>query len=190
MFDIKKVVLFFLALLVSLGANAEQILVNKPQSENDRRYDYPHQLLQMIFDETEDDYGRDYVAHSKLIMSRERMLLSLIDGELIHVVAEAPKKEWVEKLLVVRIPIRKGIQGYRLFFINKEDQASIDNITTLNDFMRMPTGSGAGWSTAMLMCEAGFEVVKGSNYEGLFDMLEKRRFLSAAYQFIPKSCLH
>lgn len=169
--------LFLSFFFVNFGYSYE-ILVNKPQSENDTRYEYPHQLLQMILDATEQGYTKSKVVHSEFTMSRDRMLISMLKGELLHVVAEAPKKEWLEKLLVVRIPIRKGIQGYRLFFINKQDQTSISKINSLSEFMKLPTGSGAGWSTAKIMSSAGFDVVTGNNYDGLFDMLEKRRFLT------------
>lgn len=174
----KLVTLIFLWFFLIPAASSEQILVNKPQSANDKRYEYPHTLLQKILDETEKDYEHSEVAHSAAVMSRDRMLLSLVGGDLLHVVAEAPKKEWLEKLLVVRIPIRKGIQGYRLFFVNKDDQAGLARISSLQEFMKYPTGSGVGWSTAKIMSDAGFEVVTGNNYDGLFDMLEKKRFLT------------
>ena len=174
----KLVMLIFVWFLLIPAANSEQILVNKPQSANDKRYDYPHTLLQMILKQTEKDYEHSEVAHSAAVMSRDRMLLSLVNGDLLHVVAEAPKKEWLEKLLVVRIPIRKGIQGYRLFFVNKDDLDGLARVSSLQELMKYPTGSGVGWSTAKIMSDAGFEVVTGNNYDGLFDMLEKRRFLT------------
>jgi hypothetical protein len=173
-----RIIVFCTALFIAFSVRSEQVLVNKPQSDTDSRYDYPHQLLQRILEETETDYPQAKVTHTDYVMSRNRMLLSLVEGTLLHVVAEAPKKAWLEKLLVIRIPIRKGIQGYRLFFINESDQRTIARIKTLKEFMKLATGSGAGWSTAQIMSSAGFNVVTGNNYDGLFDMLEKRRFLT------------
>jgi hypothetical protein len=43
---------FFVSALLVQTATADIILVNKPASDKDKRYDYPHQLLQMIVDET------------------------------------------------------------------------------------------------------------------------------------------
>lgn len=169
-------------LLISLffccSASSQEVIVNKPQSENDRRYDYPHKLLQLILDATVENNTKANVTHSEFAMTRDRMLFSLISGDKLHVVAEAPKKEWLEKLLVIRIPIRKGIQGYRLFFINQDDQALISKMNSLSEFVTLPTGSGVGWSTAEIMRKSGFKVVFGSNYDSLFDMLERRRFVT------------
>ncbi len=170
--------MLFLLYLLSFGAQALEVKVNRPESVFDTRYDYPHNLLQMVLDTTSDDKNLDRVVAADHVMSRNRLLLELELGNKVHVVAEAPKPNWLEKLLVVRIPIRKGLQGYRLFLINQEDQTSISSSKTLKDFMRFPTGSGAGWSTAKVMKDAGFDVVIGNKYDGLFAMLEKRRFLT------------
>jgi hypothetical protein len=164
------------AVMVTQTAIAETIFVNKPASENDKRYDYPHQLLQMILDQTRTDYSDANVVPTEHVMTRDRMLRSLLYGEDLHVVAEAPKASWLEQLLVIRIPIRKGIQGYRLFFIDQSMQEEISKIDSFEEFMKLPTGSGAGWSTAEIMRQAGFDVIEGSSYDGLFFMLELGRF--------------
>jgi hypothetical protein len=172
-------ILRFFSVLVFLGycsqAYSTDVLVNRPESANDSRYDYAHQLLQMVLDETQDEFPKCTVTYADHVMSRDRLLLSLKDGA-IHVVAEAPKVSWLKALQVIRIPIRKGMQGYRLFFINKRDQAMLSKITTLGEFKTHPTGSGAGWSTAGVMRKAGFNVIEGNNYDGLFSMLERGRF--------------
>ncbi|MEM9630293.1 MAG: hypothetical protein AAGA50_03135, partial [Pseudomonadota bacterium] len=79
----------------------------------------------------------------------DRLLQELIKGENIHVIAEAPKPGWEDKLLPIRIPIRKGLQGYRLFLINKQDQAALAEVDTLEKLQAFPTGSGASAITWM-----------------------------------------
>lgn len=164
------------ALLYSALAFSSDILVNKPDSIKDSRYEYPHQLLQKILDVTSTEYGHSNVKHAKSVMSRDRLLISMLDGQQVHVVAEAPKPDWIKQLLVIRIPVRKGIQGYRLFFIHKKDRFAIAQVESLKDLQQFKTGSGEGWSTASAMANAGFEVVTGSSYNGLFHMLERGRF--------------
>ena len=155
-----------------------EILVNRPESIFDTRYDYPHTLLQMILEKTEGEYPKASIGLANHVMSRNRLLLEMEKGDEVHVVAEAPKPGWVQKLITIRIPIRKGLQGYRLFFINKDDQAKLSAQKDFSSFKKYPTGSGAEWSTARVMRDAGFDVVTGNNYEGLFSMLEKKRFIT------------
>ena len=177
-------ILMFLAIAVTIGLTIsvfngqadEQILVNRPLSADDKRYEYPEQLLTLIIEKTRDKFGSASIAHSPMTMERDRTLLELIEGKNVHVMAEAPKPEWLERLIPVVIPIRKGIQGYRIFLIRKENQEKLSKIATLDEMKKIPTGSGNQWSTTRVLKENGFDVVLGSNYEGLFGMLMRNRF--------------
>lgn len=157
---------------------AERILTNHPESHDDTRYDYPKNLLKRIISVTTDEYGPAVIETNGLTMSRSRALQALIEGKQLHVMAEAPKPDWNEKLLCVRIPIRKGIQGYRLFLTKNEHKARLAGINSFEDFKALATGSGAQWSTTRVLEEAGFKVVKGVDYEGLFGMLIRNRFIT------------
>lgn len=164
---------------VVVSATAEEvILVNRPLSADDKRYDYPQALLLKILERTSARYGPAHIEQAPVHMKRDRTLHELMKGNLIHVMAEAPKPEWVEKLLPVRIPIRKGIQGFRLFLIRKENQSVLSKITTLGELKAIATGTGAQWSTTRVLEKSGFNAVTGNHYEGLFDMLMSDRFMT------------
>lgn len=158
------------------AAQLPVVLINRPDSDTDQRYLYPERLLQIILARTENLHGRVDLQRADVSMSRDRQFVELQKGELMHVMAEAPKPEWEKLLLPVRIPIRKGLQGYRLFLIQQNDQALLGSITTLDDLKRLPTGSGAQWSTMQVMQDSGFKVITSSSYEGLFEMLSRDRF--------------
>ena len=55
-------------------------------------------------------------------MTRSRIFHELKKGNLRNVVAEAPQEEWDSHLIAVPIPIRKGIQGFRVFIIKDNQQ--------------------------------------------------------------------
>ena len=92
--------------------------------------------------------------------------------------AEAPKPDWEKRLIPIRIPIRKGIQGFRTFLILKKNQPMLSNITTLAALKKIPTGSGQQWSTTRVLKDNNFNVKVGNNYEGLFNMLVFNRFVT------------
>lgn len=156
----------------------ETIIINKPLSTQDTRYDYPKKLLQRILIKTQPEFGSWMLVESNHNMSRDRVYEELKKGERLHVMAEAPKPGWEEKLIPIRIPIRKGIQGFRTFLILKRNQNALSSIKSLEELKAIPTGSGDQWSTTKILESNGFNVVKGNNYEGLFAMLVNRRFVT------------
>jgi hypothetical protein len=175
-------VLRLFIILIVFSSNliyANNILINKPLSTLDTRYQYTYDLLSLIMSVTP-EFGDEKLEKSLTYMTRIRTLHELISGEYIHVMAEAPQPEWDEKLIVVPIPIRKGIQGFRLFIVNEKSKKLMDDINELDDLLLLSTGSGRNWSTKRVMEDGGFNVVTGSNYNGLFGMLSKNRFLTFA----------
>jgi hypothetical protein len=156
----------------------EQVLINHAESPDDTRYDYPRRLLARVLEVTADAYGPFVLETNGLAMTRSRALESMVEGKLLHVMAEAPKPDWNERLLCVRIPIRKGIQGYRIFLTRNEHRDRLQAITSFDQFKALPTGSGTQWSTTRVLEEAGFNVVRGLDYEGLFGMLIRNRFVT------------
>ncbi|MES0881150.1 hypothetical protein [Roseibium sp. SCP14] len=178
--------LFAACMLIVLGfsafapAQAEfpipaRIVTLKPHGQEDGRYRYVEILLEKILGKAG---SQAKVAQAQTRYSRDRLLQELIKGENIHVIAEAPKPGWEEQLLPIRIPIRKGLQGYRLFLINRQDQAALANVNSLEELQDFATGSGAQWSTRSVMEQAGFQVVTSEDYEALFKMLKLRRFVT------------
>ena len=173
--------LVLVALAILNGGNVsamEQVITLKPLSDQDTRYQYPEDLLKLILRKTEKIHGKAEVVRCKYTMKRKRTFSALLEGKDIHVMAEAVKPGWEEQLIPIRIPIRKGIQGFRTFLIHKDNQEALSKVQTLDDLKRIPTGSGAQWSTTRVLIENGFNVVLGNDYEGLFKMLMNKRFVT------------
>lgn len=156
---------------------AEKIVTSAPQDKDDPRYVYSLILLNRALEHTNKDNLPSEIASYEGITSRERSFQLLLDGD-IHVVAEAPKPNWESELIAIRIPLRKGIQGYRLFFVHKDHKADLAKVETLEDLQRWSTGSGYQWSTRRVMEENGFDVVVSKSYTGLFSMLNAKRFVT------------
>ncbi|MBN9671833.1 hypothetical protein [Roseibium aggregatum] len=152
-----------------------EVITRKPEGAADTRNLYVESLLSQALEKAEVNAS---ILQAKTPFTRDRLLQELIAGENIHVTADSPKPGWEENLLTVRIPLRKGIQGYRLFLINKQDQADLAQVDTLEELKKIPTGSGAQWSITRTLKDAGFNLVTTEDYETLFDMLEYRRFIT------------
>ncbi|MBX2810019.1 MAG: transporter substrate-binding domain-containing protein [Cellvibrionaceae bacterium] len=166
-----------ITLLLSIQTWATDIITSAPQSANDQRYIYSEKLLALILNRTKDEYGDAKLLKHHSPTSRERSFRLLKSGK-IHVAAEAPKPNWENELIPVRIPLRKGIQGYRLFMVHQDYEQAFAQAQQLADLQTWPTGSGYQWSTRRVMEESGFDVVVSKNYTSLFTMLNAKRFIS------------
>ena len=156
----------------------DQFVINRSESELDSRYQYTYDLLALIIEATKADFGEGSLVVAEMRMSRNRIFRSLKDGESINVIAEASRSTWNEELIPIKIPIRKGIQGFRVFIIKKDNASTLANITTLAQLTSLKTGSGSQWSTKYAMQQAGFDVMESTQYENLFTMLAKGRFVT------------
>ncbi|MGE6436151.1 hypothetical protein [Shewanella baltica] len=175
----------FLRFLLLMGLTSapityanDQFIINHSESNLDHRYQYTYDLLQLVIDATNADFGQASLEVSDVIMSRNRILRELQDGQTINVIAEASSLEWNTKLIPIKIPIRKGIQGFRVFIIQKENAESLAQITSIMQLTSLKTGSGSQWSTKVAMQQAGFDVVESIQYDSLFNMLSKGRFVT------------
>jgi hypothetical protein len=137
---------------------------------------YIKEIIRQVFARTEAPGAAERRPLETLVTSRNRMLLELISGENIEFNALPTKPEWEEKLITIRIPLRKGLQGYRLFFINRDDQAALAKVETLEQLKALPIGSGAQWSTTKALEKAGFTVVTAKGKPELMKMLSLGRF--------------
>ncbi|ASP36397.1 hypothetical protein [Labrenzia sp. VG12] len=78
----------------------------------------------------------------------------------------------------MRVPLHKGLQGIRLFLINKRDQQDLSEVKTLKDLQRFPTGSGEQWSITPVLRDSGFHVVTAEGQRELYEMLRLRRMIT------------
>ena len=81
-----------------------------------------------------------------------------------------------EQLRPIRIPLFKGLLGYRIFIINKNNQSRFTNIQTLTDLKQLSLGQGRTWADGRILEANGFNIVKTNKYPGLFYMVEGGRF--------------
>ena len=71
----------------------------------------------------------------------------------------------------ILIPLDKGLIGYRVFLINKDRQPEFSAITTLEELKHLKVGQGLSWADVEVWRANGFDVIEGSNYNGLFHMV-------------------
>jgi hypothetical protein len=156
-------------LVISIRSTRETLPGHDPSKE------YKYQLLQLIFSKTQKTDGpfrietqTDWITQARSIEMVKQGYLSLI--------MTMTSKERERDLFPIRIPIYKGMYGYRLAIINRDDQKKFSAVKNLEDFQKLWAGQGSQWPDTKILEANGFKVVGTSRYIELFDMLEQRRF--------------
>jgi hypothetical protein len=104
-----------------------------------------------------------------------RIVQMVQDGDL-EICWYATTREFEERLQPIRIPLYKGLLGYRVFMIKQGNQHLFRDIKTLNDLKGVSIGQGRAWADTLIMEANGLDVVKVTMYDGLFYMLDGDRF--------------
>ncbi|HEY6529694.1 MAG TPA: diguanylate cyclase [Cellvibrionaceae bacterium] len=80
------------------------------------------------------------------------------------------------ELRPIRIPVLKGLLGYRILIINKKNQYKFSQVKTLDDLKQFTFGQGKTWTDTKILQANGFKVTTINKYPGLFYMVEGERF--------------
>lgn len=81
-----------------------------------------------------------------------------------------------QELRPIRIPILKGLLGYRILIINKKNQYKFSQVKTLDDLKQFTFGQGKTWTDTKILQANGLKVVTTNKYPGLFHMVDGERF--------------
>ena len=98
----------------------------------------------------------------------------------VNVVILTISPEWNDILLPVRLPMQRGLLGYRLLLVHRGDLDRFKGIRTLADLRKITFGSVKHWMDTRILENAGLRVVTGTTYDGLFKMMQAHRFETLA----------
>lgn len=160
-------------------AFAEKLQVVYPRPIAGSNFSYAVALLDLAMRKS----GVDYDLHpSDLTMQQNRALTQLAQGVGISVVWSMTSREREKDLLPIRIPIDKGMLGWRIFFINRKDEKRLGQIQSLEQLRTLSAGQEHDWPDVEILAANGLPVTRGADYASLFSMLEYGRF-----DYLPRS---
>ena len=161
-----------LALVAMPLAAAEIVSYGRPSADIDREASYPVDLLQLALGKS----GREYrLQPSAEVIPQSRAIALLRANEVIDVLWTVTSPERERLLLPVRVPIDRGIYGWRLFLIHADAQPRFDAVSDLPGLAELTAGQGHDWPDLTILRAAGLKVTAGSSYDGLFEMLARER---------------
>jgi hypothetical protein len=156
---------------------------------DDVRGHYPIELLKLALARS----GEAYLAKpSKHELGQYRTLRHVQMDRDLDVVWTFTSTARERELLPVRIPIDRGLLGWRLLLINGAEQDKFRQLSA-EQLKQLRSGQGHDWPDLPVLLHNGFNVVPSSSYSGLFAMLKRHRidyFPRSATEIWPEQAQH
>lgn len=173
-----------LALLLTpwpaLAASAGTMRVRYPAQESatDARRNYPIAVLQLALEHS----GRRYSLLAADTQASQLRVLRLVGDGTLDVAWSVLTRERERVLRPVRFPIDRGLIGWRVLLVRKDDAASFANVRSVPDLGRSLGVQGHDWPDLDILRSNGLRVASGSSYDGLFAMLARGHI-----DYLPRS---
>ncbi len=165
-------------------AAVAQTVVRYPRSltGDDGRDNYPVLLLKLALSKAGPGYT---VIGTPLSMLQNRVLAEIArPGGDIDIVASMTNRERESQLLAIRIPVDKGLIGWRLALVRADHAQLFRDVHNKDELMRFQAGQGHDWPDTDILRAAGLPVRAISSYDSLFGMLSAGRI-----DYFPRSIM-
>lgn len=139
----------------------------------DQRGDYYVNLLKLALAGAD---GHFVVQPSADPSVATRAFANMSTGRGIDVIWAPTTAELERDYLPVRIPLDKGILGWRIFLIAEHDQGLFEAVNSQEQLKALPAGQVGEWADTAVLRANGLPVVTATHYESLFRMLAVQRF--------------
>lgn len=165
----------FIILTSTMAIAQTRVIYPAFESDADSRYSDLLEILKTALNKTVAEYGPYTLQPSRSGMNEARSFAELRNPAGMVTIAWSGTSVQKEKdFHALRIPLRKGILGYRVALIAKNRQADMDGIRSLNDLRKERIGQGIGWGDVAIY-EANGIKVHTAGYESLFMMVATNR---------------
>lgn len=178
----KALVPLLLAALLAANSFASELIRHpRPVGERDLRNIYALDLLRLALDKTQESHGSYRLESIADTLEQSRAISELAAGRQLDVIWTMTSRDREEQLRPIRIPIHKGLIGYRLIIIREEDQGWFRKLDTPEQLRQLRAGQGHDWPDSAILEANRIRVERASGYDTLFRMLREGRF-----DFLPR----
>ena len=167
---------FFLLMLLASPLSAEMVIRHlSGESALDARNEYFLAMLELALEKTADQ-GDWTLQPADQVMPQSLALQRLSNNDGIDVVWSMTSIEREKQNRAIRIPLMKGLMGYRLLIIRTEDQQWFRRLQTIDELRELRAGQGHDWPDTEILRANGLAVEGEAEYDSLFSLLQQGRF--------------
>lgn len=167
-----------LALAAVLGLLADPasaaLKVRHPpiQSADDHRAEYPVAVLRLALEKAGVDA---HIVPSGVPMEQARAMRALASGRLIDVMWTVSTPERERLLRPVRVPIDRGLIGWRVLAVRRDAVARFAAVREIGDLAPLVGAQGHDWPDLAILQANGLHTLASPSYASLFELLERGR---------------
>ncbi|KKO44249.1 hypothetical protein WG68_16565 [Arsukibacterium ikkense] len=165
-------ILFVALITTGLLCQAEPVRYPAVANQQAPRSVYPLALLEQALAYS----GKGYQLQSSAEpMSKSRAMVFLRERQEIDVLWTMTSVERELELLPIRIPIFKGLSGYRVSLIHQENRDAFAARHAPVTIRRLLYAQGHDWVDTKILRLNGLNVIEAARYDNIFSMLQRRR---------------
>ena len=142
-----------------------------PQETQDPQRSYFIQLMALAFSKVGIEPSFRSVS---LSLSQERQLLSL-NGNQIDVMWTMTSEEREQIALPIRVPIMKGLLGYRVLMIHRSNIDSISNVSSIGGLKGFVGIQGHDWPDTKILRDNGLTIKTSQWFPDMYRQLAKKK---------------
>lgn len=172
---------FILLFSVSAQSASWQITYPRPLASATTIDEYPLKLLSLALDQTGVNYQ---LIPSVNIQPKGKTLDRLEDNREVNIVWSMTNPQREKDLLPIRIPIFKGLIGWRLLLIRQDMAERFTYIQQLDHLLKLSPLQGRDWPDTKILQSNGFDVITDRTQSALINMLS-----NAQGDFFPRSII-
>ncbi len=171
--------LFFIAKLVFASlivqANPDNIRILGPRDKFDPVYDYFFELTKLVLSKTQDLHPNSKLIFIMSDRTTQGRSLLLLDDNSVDLIWVGTNKEREQRYLPIYFPLFRGLLGYRVLLIRKENLNKFSMIKKPEQLKKLTACQGAHWPDSDILEANGYKVSRVVHYYTMFNMLAKNR---------------
>jgi hypothetical protein len=174
--------IFLSSLVLSSAFSQESLTINvlRTDAKVNPNEAYISELLQLIIQHSPRQYQLVY-GKGRMEQGRAIYEMSKPDGK-IDILWSMTTDAREKQLIPIRIPIDKGLIGWRISLITEKNRNAFSKVKKIDDLKQYTAGQGSSWPDVAILKANQIPVLTSNGYDSLFTMLVGERF-----DYFPRS---
>jgi hypothetical protein len=173
---VRVLVLLFGCFAVAVQAEPRRYFVDVQVTPPAQEGDYYTSLLRLILNASKAPDEVIELRFANNPLSQARWVAAVVNDKGNNVLWTMTNIEREQSMRAIRVPLFKGLIGYRKLVIRKADEAKFAKINTKEELLALSAGQGIHWPDTEILRANDFKVTEAMAKENLYKMLAAKRF--------------